>query len=93
MFGLETKSALPVDFIEITAVWVRGGLGPLTVWSTTGDFRIGERHEKKDEWDLLYRCAHPPSFHKLQELELDEPLRIKSSERISLYGAFILGSP
>ena len=39
MFNIFIKETKPIDFISITALWVRGALGELTVWTTLGDFR------------------------------------------------------
>jgi hypothetical protein len=85
MFSIRSKTSLPVDFIEVTALWVRGRLGPLTVWTTGGDFRERGVHEQKEKWELLHNCEHSPSFQQLQELQFDQPLRIRPDDQQSLY--------
>ena len=36
MFDVRSASKLPFEYLEISAIWVRGGLGPISVWSTEG---------------------------------------------------------
>ena len=83
MFGIQSKSALPVDFIEVTGVSVRGRLGPMTVWTTPGDYR--GKHENKEEWDLVFNEERTQSINKLVPLHFDKPLRIAPNERWSIY--------
>ena len=35
MFDIKT-SDLPFEYIEVTDIWLRGDLGPITIWSTAG---------------------------------------------------------
>ena len=49
MFGMTCRNTKPIDFIEIVAIWVRGQLGPLTVWATPGKF-LG-KHEDEAQWE------------------------------------------
>jgi hypothetical protein len=48
MFDLKCKSDLPLDFIEVQQIWVRGGLGPMTIWVTEGGF--AGKHERGTMW-------------------------------------------
>ena len=32
MFDVQIKNTLPLNFLEISSVWVRGGLGPVAVY-------------------------------------------------------------
>lgn len=36
MFAVRSGQKLPYEYLEISTVWVRGGLGPISVWSTNG---------------------------------------------------------
>jgi hypothetical protein len=36
MFDVRSGQKLPYEYLEISTVWVRGGLGPISVWSTDG---------------------------------------------------------
>ena len=36
MFDVRSASILPYEYLEVSAVWVRGGLGPMSVWSVEG---------------------------------------------------------
>ena len=38
MFDVRAAWKLPYEYLEISTVWVRGGMGPMTVWSTEGGF-------------------------------------------------------
>jgi hypothetical protein len=33
MFDLEVPDVVPIDIVRIDSVWVRGELGPMTVWA------------------------------------------------------------
>ena len=37
MFNVECKPAA-LQYLELSALWVRGDLGPITVWATPGSF-------------------------------------------------------
>ena len=43
MFDVQCKDVLPLECVLVESLWVRGRLGPLTVWTTEGTFR--GRHE------------------------------------------------
>lgn len=47
-----SQSARPVEYIEVHSVWVRGALGPMTVW-TTPDSHKG-KEEEASEWERVY---------------------------------------
>uniref|UniRef100_A0A7S1XME5 Uncharacterized protein n=2 Tax=Phaeomonas parva TaxID=124430 RepID=A0A7S1XME5_9STRA len=83
MFDLEVRTERPVDFIEIESLWVRGYLGPITVWATRGG--IEGKHEEAEHWTKLYEKQHNPSMRRLVELKLDFPLLCRPGERFGLY--------
>lgn len=43
MFSVRSGQKLPYEYLEISTVWVRGGLGPISVWSTDGVRQTLER--------------------------------------------------
>jgi hypothetical protein len=43
MFAVRSGQKLPYEYLEISTVWVRGGLGPISVWSTDGVRQTLER--------------------------------------------------
>jgi hypothetical protein len=84
MFDVQVRNELPVDFIEIETIWVRGALGPLTVWSSPGGYR--GKHGDQDQWELLYEREHEPSVKDLQPLHLKHPIRLRPGDpRLGLY--------
>ena len=68
MFTIEAKSALPVDFIQVTSLSVRGALGQLTVW-VTPDSWTGKQ-EKKEAWTKVFDGNHQPSLWELKPLQV-----------------------
>merc|ERR1719343_1209187 len=53
-----TESNVPIEFLDITSIAVRGDLGPLTVWSTPGTFK--RKEHAADRWTLHYEKEHGP---------------------------------
>lgn len=84
MFSIVVKEELPVDFLEIEAVAVRGQLGPLTVWVKAGGWELGQ-HERRSSWKQVYCEEHMPSRRKLVPLKFDEPARVRGGDKISIY--------
>lgn len=56
MFDMRIQSRRPVDFVQIEELWVRGGLGGMTVWITRGGFR-GKQHDAS-AWTKVYEKTH-----------------------------------
>ena len=83
MFDLQTKQVLPLEFIEISSIWVRGGLGPLTVYWTK-DTHVDKSATSK-EWTQVYAAVHKPSPHALVELILTTPIHLQPGDAIGLY--------
>jgi len=75
MFDVEALATRPVDAIVVDAVYVRGGLGKMTVWCSPGGFE-GKR-ERPDQWRRHLSKACPPSWREFARLELDEPIVLK----------------
>ncbi len=68
---------LPFEYIEITSVWLRGKLGPISIWSTPGGFR--GKQENESEWQKNYEKTHGPSL-ALAEMKLSLPIRLAPNE-------------
>mmetsp|Transcript_4370 Transcript_4370/g.7974 ORF Transcript_4370/g.7974 Transcript_4370/m.7974 type:complete len:316 (-) Transcript_4370:33-980(-) len=83
MFDLACKSDLPLEFMEIQQIWVRGYLGPMTVWITPGSYE-GKRC-KKSEWKLVHKGVHKQSMQELSALPIDPPLKLHAGESIGIY--------
>ena len=82
MFDVSCDTILPVEYVEIQSISVRGELGPLTVWQTPNTFQ--GKHEEMEEWTKVYDATHPPS-REMTELVLDPPLRLRPGESLGLY--------
>ena len=74
MFDVQCKDVLPLECVLVESLWVRGRLGPLTVWTTKGTFR--GRHEEPDRWKRVYAGEHAPA----------SPRRMSSATRAVLDG-------
>jgi len=83
MFDVSCKETLPVAFLEISSVAVRGDLGPMTVWVTSGTFR--GKSEDSSEWRQVYNAKHSRSPEHLVTLSFTEPVRLARGESIGLY--------
>mmetsp|Transcript_21383 Transcript_21383/g.47365 ORF Transcript_21383/g.47365 Transcript_21383/m.47365 type:complete len:356 (+) Transcript_21383:157-1224(+) len=79
----EADLGVPLDFMQIEAISVRGELGPLTVWSTPGSFKGKEHHQ--DAWTLLYEGEHPPSMRSYRQLPLTAPIVMRPGQRCGIY--------
>lgn len=86
MFDVKCIDSLPIEFLEITSVAVRGGMGPMTVWSTPDTYQGKfEREESQRHWTKLYEQTHPRSLRELVPLELDKPVQLKPGEGCGLF--------
>jgi hypothetical protein len=87
MFDVQCKGkddgGLPVEFLQIDSISIRGDLGPITVWSTPTSRRSTEHSE--EEWSCLYEKEHTPSRQHYQKLELTQPIRLAPGESCGLY--------
>lgn len=83
MFDVRCTSRLPLDYIEINSLWVRGHLGPMTVWRTDDSFV--HKHESKADWTCIYEQNVPPSPLVLVELKFEKPVRLENGQAVGLY--------
>jgi hypothetical protein len=83
MFDVTVKATLPLDYIEISHVWVRGALGDLTVWFTE-DGHAGKL-SRRELWTQVFSGERRPSPSALCPLELSSKIRVKPGERVGLY--------
>jgi len=70
MFDVRTRELKGADYIEISSIWLRGDLGPITIWSCPGGYQ--NHHECESMWTRHYQrthtssphvCPYPPSPH------------------------------
>lgn len=87
MFDVQCKGAaeggVPLEFLQIDVISVRGDLGPITVWTTQGSFR--KKEHTQDAWECLYEQVHCPSREDYQRLHLSSPIRLSPGETCGLY--------
>lgn len=83
MFDLKASDALPIEFVEVQIFWVRGGLGPVRVFTLNGSFRSPPPRN----WNCVYAEIHPPTDFRtpFAALELPEPIRIKPGATVGVY--------
>ena len=66
MWSVQCKTDIPIEFIEIDRISVRGSLGPLTVWAALGhwDEEVGlalfKRHSHPAARSLTEQTTDPP---------------------------------
>jgi len=83
MVDLTCRDDLPCEYLEVRSVWVRGELGPLSVYIAQGAHM--EVFDKPDEWTTHHKSTQEPSFGRLVELKLDPPVRIEVGQTAALY--------
>jgi len=87
MFDVQCKSSsdggVPLEFLQIDSISIRGDLGPITVWTTQQTFK--KKEHGKDLWELVYEGFHRPSPRDYQKLELSRPIRMLPGERRGVY--------
>jgi hypothetical protein len=90
MFDIVAKDSLPMEYLEIFSVKVRGELGPITVYVAEGG------HEGKlgsaKHWNKVFENTVPPSPKTLSELKLTTPVRVLGGQRLGIYVHSKLGN-
>jgi len=82
LFDIRVKKNLPIEHIEINAFWVRGNLGPMTVW-TTKDTHY-RKHSSPDCWLNICKARIPPSPRSLAKIPV-EPVTLQAGESAGFY--------
>jgi hypothetical protein len=83
MFDVACDSRLPLEYLEVQSVAVRGDLGPLTVWVAEESYQ--GIHEEQSAWKKVYEGVHEPSREALVELKFTAPMRLKPGESCGIY--------
>ena len=83
MFNMNVKNDLPINYIQVDALWVRGALGPMTVWVIDGSFE--EHHEDMEAWTCVYEREHEPSMNELVRLEFANPVQLQPGRTFGWY--------
>ena len=60
-FDVHCKELLPIKYIEIRSISVRGDLGAMVVYQTKSG-PLKDKHSKAEEWSECYRGSHESSM-------------------------------
>jgi len=82
MFDIVIQKYLPVECVEINELWVRGGLGPLSIW--VGNCPHEKILVKEEAWTKVYSGNKPPSY-ELVCLKLDTPVTAHPGDHFAFY--------
>lgn len=88
MFPVECLNELPIQFIEIQSIFVRGGMGLVSVYTCSYD---PTQHEHLvsvpvSNWTRRFGPEERPSdFRRLTELVLSPPLRLAPTQIAGIY--------
>lgn len=83
MFDVQAKAQVPLEWIELQEVWVRGALGPMSIWMSPGGF--SGKHEKKSEWKCIFEGEKKASMNCLVSLKVNPPLRLSAGQTVGIY--------
>ncbi|EKX55188.1 hypothetical protein GUITHDRAFT_131448 [Guillardia theta CCMP2712] len=82
MFNVSVAN-LPFEAVQISSVWIRGGLGPISIWSTPEGFE--DKREKQEEWENHYSKQHRASLYQFKEMKLKKPILLSAGETRGIY--------
>jgi len=80
--GLE-DGGVPLEYLSVEALSIRGDLGPITVWSTPDSFE--RKQHDQAAWELMYEGTHTRSYQQYQKLDLPAPIKLASGESRGIY--------
>mmetsp|Transcript_30628 Transcript_30628/g.42777 ORF Transcript_30628/g.42777 Transcript_30628/m.42777 type:complete len:290 (-) Transcript_30628:144-1013(-) len=83
MFNIVAKKHLPVKYVEIMAIWVRGQLGRMQVFIAKDSYR--DKYTQPSEWTRIHCDVHDPSVSTLSPLKLSPSIKLKPGEAIGVY--------
>jgi hypothetical protein len=83
---------IPVQYIELQSISVRGGLGKMTVWWTklgkignSPKDRVNLIDLEKEEWTQVYERSHEASYYDMVELTFTCPIQVPAGESVGMY--------
>ncbi|KAH9253764.1 hypothetical protein BASA81_008382 [Batrachochytrium salamandrivorans] len=97
IFILEARNVLPIDFVEVHSIAVRGRLGRMSVYSS---IQMGDVSSPNFAIDLLRNCVGKPEqwnrnygpklvdnvdYKTMCDLVLDSPIRLHAGESLAVY--------
>ena len=83
MFDVAVKFERPVSCVIVDSVYVRGGLGLMSVWYASGGF--GGRETDRSAWVPCYAARHKASWREFDRLELSIPMVLHPGETYGIY--------
>jgi len=83
IFDVVVKDLLPVEYLEIRSVSVRGMLGSMSVWWCEGTHE--GYFDDRERWNQVFSGFKDPSPNELVALDLEPKICVKAGERIGLY--------
>lgn len=83
IFAVECH-CLQVATLTLRSIWVRGELGPMTVWVKDGFWDAMSR-ETQQEWHLVHSSLQPPSLASPRQLVLNPPTDFRPGDVASVY--------
>ena len=63
-FDVRCKELLPIKYIEIRSISVRGDLGDMAVYQTRHG-SLKDKHSRPEAWCECYRASHEPSMYTM----------------------------
>eukprot|EP00041_Stephanoeca_diplocostata_P033025 m.1079112 g.1079112 ORF g.1079112 m.1079112 type:complete len:365 (+) comp24254_c0_seq43:240-1334(+) len=85
MFNIKCGTELPLKFIRIDSLWVRGGLGPMRIFMTKEPTSFRPVYESPESWNMVYSRHHEASETEFVEMRLDEQLVVQPGETYGVY--------
>lgn len=87
MFDVTVPTVLPIDFVRITSVSVRGSLGPMSVFVSSSPTDAGYRSifHDPDKWTRIFSKDVGPSPSACVDLPFDGPLLLRPGETRAIY--------
>ena len=86
MFDVSASSTQPIEFVQIDSIWVRGALGPVSIYVTKKPQSFHVANTDPEAWRMVYgTVTHEASFDSYTELPLAEPLQLAGGQRCALF--------
>jgi hypothetical protein len=89
MFPIKAKQLLPVEYVVIRSVAVRGMLGPMTVWVSNENIQPnGTSYQfplRSRAWTKIYDKEHAPSFREYKAFQLETPIILRPGQVRAIY--------
>jgi len=83
MFDIRVKETLPVEYVELGEVYVRGSLGTMSVWMCEDGH--GPNFDNQSAWRQLYKGYIAPSLSELAPIQLSHRATLQPGRQYGLY--------